>query len=491
MKNIKFINILIIIFFFTIFFIYFLYEDRFDYIIKKIYILALFCFLFLFFVYFILKNNSDKIKVGENLSRINELFIYSDKLLNEFYDFYDKSISFSTSFHNENKEEYKKNFDRLYNSSDLFDKLNELYNKVDDLIASVRNVELNFNDNLKKSDNNDADDINNNLDKIVLNFKFNSEITVELIKSIISNIVKSSNPLSEGIYKIKLTVNNFLDNISKWKDEFTNEKNEKNFNKIIVKYSEQSDEFKKIVFMINDKFSNLEKSLNVIVKMFVEINKNTLMIHEISEKIRLLSINSSIEASRAGEAGRGFKIVSEEIKKLSNETQHIVDSILPNINESKSMAARILANFEIECNEIIDKVNNQKDEFNLFYQRLSDYYNDLNSILASVSDVINQINENTNKIIPTFQMSNLTIQELENLDKIMIKFLESNKDHMELIIKSVNEEKKIEILENTLGFINKIITTKSEVELLNKIIEKFNLDKNRFVMKSDKDVELF
>ncbi len=51
-----------------------------------------------------------------------------------------------------------------------------------------------------------------------------------------------------------------------------------------------------------------------------EISKISLLIEDISRQTNLLSLNASVEASRAGEAGRGFAVVANEISVLSNQT---------------------------------------------------------------------------------------------------------------------------------------------------------------------------
>lgn len=57
-------------------------------------------------------------------------------------------------------------------------------------------------------------------------------------------------------------------------------------------------------------------------------------IGKISRAINMISINASIEASRAGEAGRGFAIIANEIRGLSEKTQASLEKIMSALDEA-------------------------------------------------------------------------------------------------------------------------------------------------------------
>ncbi len=80
----------------------------------------------------------------------------------------------------------------------------------------------------------------------------------------------------------------------------------------------------------NDVMHNSEEmnlKIDSLVDMSIKISEIVAGVEQIAQQTNLLALNASIEAARAGEHGRGFSVVAEEIRKLSDSTQKNLDGM--------------------------------------------------------------------------------------------------------------------------------------------------------------------
>lgn len=95
-----------------------------------------------------------------------------------------------------------------------------------------------------------------------------------------------------------------------------------------------------------------QESLNDLQKAVSEIDSVIMSINDVAEQTNLLALNATIEAARAGEAGKGFAVVASEVKSLATETGKMTDEISAKINYVRQSAENTINSFQ----EIIARI---------------------------------------------------------------------------------------------------------------------------------------
>ena len=121
---------------------------------------------------------------------------------------------------------------------------------------------------------------------------------------------------------------------------------------------------------IHQSVDEISSDLQVLLDISKQMEKIVDIVNGIADQTNLLSLNASIEAARAGEHGRGFAIVAEEVRKLSDETKQSVSNVATLILNTHNHVENLTHSLEKIRTEVEDGNDHMQETENHFEQIL-------------------------------------------------------------------------------------------------------------------------
>jgi len=151
--------------------------------------------------------------------------------------------------------------------------------------------------------------------------------------------------------------------------------------------------------IVNDSMSGIQvirttvqainKRMKSLAEKLMEIGTISQLISEIANRTNLLALNASIEAARAGEQGKGFVVIAEEIRNLSERSAKSTKQISEIISAIQGEAAGVTKHLEEETNLVEMETKLAADTGSIF--------SEIDSIIKRIEALTSEINMSTDE----------------------------------------------------------------------------------------------
>lgn len=246
--------------------------------------------------------------------------------------------------------------------------------------------------------------INNNSRKLDDNVKSTQKDIFDIKKSIedvVNNIETQNKSISESSNYIKLMIQSII-----------------NINSI-------SESKKELLKSLQDRIINSEENMSKTIESISNIAQSAGMIREfikvienVSDQTNILAMNAAIEAAHAGEFGKGFGVVADEIRSLSITTADNAKNITTNLNNMILLikdSLNLTNNTGNSIKKMTEDVQNVAASMNEIIEKLNDITASNTKISASLEKSIslaNNVENSSKQIDEKAEKINLSIKDL-------------------------------------------------------------------------------
>lgn len=189
-------------------------------------------------------------------------------------------------------------------------------------------------------------------------------------------------------------------------------------------------------YELSEELSKTQKDIEDLNAQTVNIGGVVDVIRGISEQTNLLALNAAIEAARAGEQGRGFAVVADEVRALAQRTQEStkeIDSIIADLRQRAERAVGAIQNGVDKSGKCVTKAEGTKeslDSINSLVNEISSLNYQIASSTEEMSGVSNELNNNA---VTISQLANDSLESSDRTLKTMSNTLTSLVDQESLV----------------------------------------------------------
>ncbi|MEA2098980.1 MAG: methyl-accepting chemotaxis protein [Campylobacterota bacterium] len=194
------------------------------------------------------------------------------------------------------------------------------------------------------------------------------------------------------------------------------------------------------------------ESINGLKILSGEITHTIETMSEIADQTNLLALNAAIEAARAGEHGRGFAVVADEVRKLAEKSQNsanVIKGVISNIEQAISKVTDDADLTKVIFTELKDKTSDLENNFVFIENTLSTTIDSINEFQDEFSVQTDQLSVVYSSLVNISNQSDITLKNSQILDNIILEIMEQSSslkslsDGFEVILNNRTDQRSI------------------------------------------------
>ncbi|WP_309043972.1 methyl-accepting chemotaxis protein [Marinobacter sediminicola] len=185
---------------------------------------------------------------------------------------------------------------------------------------------------------------------------------------------------------------------------------------------------------LSEEIQESARSINALAEKSDDIQQVLDVIHAVTEQTNLLALNAAIEAARAGDHGRGFSVVADEVRQLARRSAESADQIRGMIDgfvsESRSAVERMNRSRDYSS-DTVERINHATGALSTIEKSVGQIHDQVTQIATAAeqqSQVAEEINQNVVRIVEAAQRSDAGVTQTNEASNELARLGENLRD---------------------------------------------------------------